>query len=72
MGIIIEFKKIGNAVKVTALDEETLTEVSISGPTSASQRELEQTAVKKLEYVMSKEANRQEREAKSKGRGIIV
>lgn len=72
MGIILEFRKVGNAVKVTALDEETLTEVSITGPVTASHQELEHTVVKKLEYVMAKNLDKLTDTTKPKGRGIIV
>lgn len=52
--VIIEFIPIGGYVKVTAVDAQSLTEVSIQGPASASQDILERNAVKRLEYVMKK------------------
>lgn len=52
--IIIEFRAVGAQVKVTAVDPRTLTEVSIMGPSNASRHELEQLAVRKLEYVLKK------------------
>lgn len=72
MGIIIEFRQIGNAVKVTAMDDETLTEVSIAGPASASRQELEQTAVQKLKYVLGKDPDEGSAKAGPTKRGIIV
>lgn len=52
--IIIEFHPVGTYVKVSAMDVATLTEVSIQGPTSASQELLKRNALKRLEYVMRK------------------
>lgn len=51
--ILIEFHQLGHAVKVTAVDPETLTEVSIIGPVNAPQTQLERTAIAKLRYVLS-------------------
>ena len=36
--VLVEFQQIGNAVKVTAIDPETLVEVSIMGPTSVGEK----------------------------------
>ncbi len=52
--IIIEFRQLGNSVKVSAMDSRTLTEVSMVGPASASEAQLKQAVIKKLEYVMAK------------------
>lgn len=52
--VLIEFRQIGNAVKVTAVDPETLTEVSIMGPPSAGQEILKRNVINKLNYVLSK------------------
>ena len=54
--IIIEFRRIGGSVKVSAMDPKTLTEVSIVGPATASEDELTRTAVRKLEYVLAKQS----------------
>ncbi len=51
---IVEFRVVGNAVKVSAVDPATLTEVSIVGPVTAGRAELEQAAVRKLKYVLAK------------------
>ena len=56
--VIIEFLRIGNAVKVTAVDPESLIEVSIVGPPDAGEEMLKRTAIRKLEYVIDK--NRRE------------
>ena len=53
-GYIIEFHRVGNAVKVTALDPATLVEVSIVGPTNAGDTELTRAVVRKLEYMLAK------------------
>jgi len=55
-GYIIEFHRIGNAVKVSAMDPATLTEVSIMGAPGAGDTELTRLAVRKLEYVLAKRA----------------
>ena len=46
--VYFEFIAIGNAVKVTAIDSVTAVEVSVMGPTSASQADLERLALRKL------------------------
>ena len=52
--IFIEFYPLGNLVKVSAMDTQTLTEISIQGPASASQEKLKASALKRLEYVLEK------------------
>ncbi|MGB0629481.1 MAG: DUF6898 family protein [Alphaproteobacteria bacterium] len=52
--VLIEFQQIGNAVKVTAIDPDTMVEVSIMGPPSAGQETLKRNAINKLNYVLSK------------------
>ena len=52
--IIIEFHYVGNAVKVSAIDPVTLTEVSIIGSPESGEEILKRTAVRKLEYVLAK------------------
>jgi len=54
--VYIEHQKIGKLVKVSAIHAETAIEVSIQGPASASQRELETIAINKLKYVLAKKA----------------
>ena len=53
--VILEFQRVGDYVKVSAMDVETLTEASIVGAASASQAELERLALQKLDYVLKKE-----------------
>lgn len=51
---IVEFMQLGNMVRVTAMDPETLREVSIMGPPSLGQKELARIAVRKLRYVLAR------------------
>jgi len=53
-GYIIEFHRVGNAVKVTAMDPATLTEVTIVGAPSVGDTELTRLVVRKLEYMLAK------------------
>lgn len=52
--IIIEFYPFGSLVKVTAMDTQSLTEVSIQGPASVGESTLKANAVRRLEYVLKK------------------
>jgi hypothetical protein len=52
----VEFQAIGGSVKVSAIDPVSLLEVSIVGPTSASEAELSRLAVRKLEYMLRKKS----------------
>lgn len=61
--VIVEFRRVGNAVKVTAVDPVTLVEVSIVGSPATSEAELSRIAIRKLDYVLSR---------RSAGRGIKV
>ena len=54
--VILEFQHVGNSVKVTAIDPETLIEVSIVGSPAAGEETLKQTALRKLDYVLAKRA----------------
>lgn len=53
-GYIIEFHRIGNAVKVSAMDPATLTEVSIVGAPGVGETELTRLVVRKLEYMLAR------------------
>ena len=52
--VIIEFFPVGALVKVSAMDTQSLTEISIQGPANASRDTLERNALKRLEYVLKK------------------
>ncbi|MEE8272166.1 MAG: hypothetical protein V3R98_10615 [Alphaproteobacteria bacterium] len=54
--VLLEFMRIGNAVKVTAVDPVTLTEVSIQGPATSTEAALTRAAVAKLAYVLRRRA----------------
>lgn len=55
---IIEFTQVGGSVKVTAVDPKTMTEATIVGGPQYSQEFLTRQAVKKLEYLLSKQAQK--------------
>lgn len=52
--VLLEFQRIGNSVKVTAVDPESLIEVSVVGSASAGEEILKRTAINKLKYVLEK------------------
>jgi hypothetical protein len=52
--VIFEFIPIGAYMKVTAMDEDTLTEVTIQGPVHAPEAVLKAQALKRLDYVLKK------------------
>ncbi len=63
--VIFEFLQVGNSLKVTALDAESLVEVSIVGPPTAPRSHLRATALRKLRYVL-----RRRRMAAGKGKVV--
>jgi hypothetical protein len=65
-GFIVELIHVGSFVKVTAIDPETGREVSIVGDPKKSQKELEDTAVKKMIYVLDKEAKERKKKQQNK------
>ena len=52
--VLIEIWQVGNAVKVSAVDVATGTEVSIVGSPSTDEETLKRNAVNKLNYVLRK------------------
>ena len=52
---IVEFRRIGAALQVIAIDPATGTEVSMVGDPRLSQQELTRLAVRKLQYVLNKQ-----------------
>ena len=52
--IILEFFPVGNVVKVTAMDTQSLTEISVQGPLSTPKEMLKRNALRRLEYVLKK------------------
>lgn len=52
--VIFEFTPVGPYMKVTAMDEATLTEITIQGPVTAPENLLKSQALKRLDYVLKK------------------
>ena len=71
-GVLLEFHRVGNLVKVSAVDPETGIEVSISGPASAGEAALSHAAVRKLRYVLAKRRRRGGPPSADRGGGIIA
>ena len=55
---LIEFHRVGAYIKVSAVDPDTLTEVSIVGDPAAGEEALTRTAVRKLDYVLKRNRKR--------------
>ncbi len=53
-GVILEFHRVGNSVKVSAVDTETYVEVSIVAPLDSSEKQMTDTVLQKLNYVLAK------------------
>ena len=53
-GVIVEFHRIGNAIKVSAVETKTFIEVSIVAPAHATEREMTALVLKKLAWVKAK------------------
>ena len=51
---LFEFHQVGGCVKVSAVDPDTLTEVSIVGDPAAGVAALKSVALRKLEYVLAR------------------
>lgn len=54
--VLLEFQRVGSYMKATAMDPETMTEVSVVGPVNHSQELLRRTVLAKLEYVLARKA----------------
>lgn len=54
--VIFEFRRVGTVVKVSAVDTESMTEVSVMGPATADEASLRRTALRKLEFVLARRA----------------
>lgn len=55
MQVLFELRRIGNSVRVTAIDEETGTEAVIQGPATLSTQQLQTNALAKLRYILEKQ-----------------
>jgi hypothetical protein len=51
---IIEFRRIGNAVKVSATDTVSLLEVSIIAPASSTEQQMTDAVMRKLHYMLAR------------------
>ena len=56
MPILLEIQQIGNALKVTAVDEASGVEVSFVAPARASRLEIDRLARSKLAYVIRRKS----------------
>ncbi|UTW57557.1 hypothetical protein KFE96_11985 [Kordiimonas sp. SCSIO 12603] len=66
--VIVEFVRVGNMLKVSAVCARTGREISIAGDPKAPRAQLEKIAIDKLRYVMKKDAAQTE----SVQRGILI
>ena len=53
--VYFEFLSVGSLVKVSAIDAETAIEVSVMGPATASQGDLQRLALQKLKARLARE-----------------
>lgn len=75
--VYFEFFPVGDSMKVSAVDSETGTEISITGPVRAPRSELERIALNKLRYVMKQARDKDEPSGVDKpisgdGKGWVV
>lgn len=54
--VLLEFQRVGNVVKVTAVDPASLVEASIVGDPAAGEQALATAAIRKLRYVLGRRA----------------
>lgn len=52
--VLFEFYQVGNAVKVSAVDPDTMVEVSVVGAPHMSEAMLKNAALRKLDYVLGR------------------
>ena len=65
--IYIEYKQVGQTMKVIAVDAATGTEVVIMGPASAAQSHLQKVAIQKLKMQLKKAESEGEAEDSEEG-----
>lgn len=74
--ILLEFHRVGNAVKVSAVDPDSLVEASIVGDPALGEQALAKLAIRKLRYVLGRRARTRDEESpashRSGGRGTVV
>lgn len=54
--VLFEFRRVGAYLKVSAIDAQTGTEVSIVGNPGAGEAMLKRTALQKLQFVLARKA----------------
>jgi hypothetical protein len=54
--VLLEFSTMGNYVKVSAIDVQSMVEISISGPANAGEAVLKKNALQRLTYILRKKA----------------
>ena len=69
--VYFEFQRIGGYVKVTAIDPDTQIEVSVTGAATATEPQLRQLALRRLEFVLAKRRGRND-QGGGGGRGTTV
>jgi len=52
--VLLEFHRVGNAVKVTAVDPHSLVEATIVGDPAVGEQALGRAAIRKLRYVLER------------------
>ena len=62
--VLLEFHRLGDYVRVSAIDPVSNTEITLVGSRRASERELTRLAVRKLDYVLAKKFTAQKRPGK--------
>lgn len=74
--VLLEFHRVGNAVKVSAVDPDSLVEASIVGDPAVGEQALANAAIRKLRYVLGRRAAARDADEpaspKGGGRGTLV
>jgi hypothetical protein len=52
--VIIEFVRLGGLVRVSALEPQSLVEVTLQGPAAAGEAVLREAVLRKLDYVLAR------------------
>lgn len=56
--VLFEYRAVGQMMRVSAMDESTLTEIVISCPKGLSEGQMQNLALRRLRYVMHKNSGR--------------
>ena len=57
-GVILEFVRLGPLIRVSAMDEDSLTEVVLQGPAAAGEAALRRAVLRKLACALARSAPR--------------